>query len=118
LAKISPFQYLAACLLAMVLRPNTFMSVSLGVVILYHWVLVHAAFLDVIPTLHHTGGTDGHPLLRTYRRAAPILATVGLVLLFLPLPGIGIHTPGLLVAAGTGFILAVKMITFAGTDAR
>ena len=118
MAKISPFQYLAACLLAMVLRPNTFMSVSSAVVILYHWVLVHAAFLDVIPTLHQAGGADGHPLLRTYRRAAPILATVGFVLLFLPLPGIGLHTPGLLIAAGTGFILAVKMITFAGTDAR
>jgi hypothetical protein len=118
LAKISPFQYVAACFLAMFLRPNTFMTVGLAVVILYHWVLVHAAFLEVIPTIRQTAGsTDGHPLLQAYRRAAPVLAIAGTVLLFLPVPGVGEQLPGVLVAAGTGFILAVKMISFAGTDA-
>ena len=118
MAKISPFQYLAACLLAMLLRPTTFLSVSFGLVAFYHWVLIHAAFLEVVPTLRRTSGADGHALLRAYRRAAPVLAIAGFVLLFVPLPAIGLHTPGVLLAAGTGFILAVKMITFAGTDAR
>ena len=118
MAKISPFQYVAACFVAMFLRPNTFMTVGLAVVILYHWVLVHAAFLEVIPTLRQADGSaDGHPLLRAYRRAAPVLAVAGFVLLFLPLPGVGEQLPGVLVATGTGFILAVKMISFAGTDA-
>lgn len=117
MAKVSPFQYVAACLLAMILRPNTFMAVLIALVILYHWVLVHAAFIDVIPTVQQTGGTDGHPLLRAYRRLAPGLAVLGVALLFVPVPGIGEQTPGVLVAAGTGFILAVKMIGFAGTDA-
>lgn len=118
MAKISPFQYVAACFLAMFLRPNTFMTVGLAVVILYHWVLVHAAFIEVIPTLRRTeGDPDGHPLLRTYRRTAPVIAIAGTLLLFLPVPGVGEHVPGTLVATGTGFILAVKMISFAGTDA-
>ena len=118
MARISPFLYVAAWLVAMVLRPTTFLSVSFGLVLFYHWVLIHAAFLEVVPSLREPSAGDGHPLLRAYRRAAPVLAIVGFLLLFLPVPALGLHTPGLLVSAGTGFILAVKMITFAGTDAR
>jgi hypothetical protein len=117
LAKITTFVYVAACLVAMVLRPTTFLSVSFALVLFYHWVLIHAAFLEVVPTLRLASGGDGHPLLRAYRRASPVLAITGFVLLFVPLPALGAHTPGVLVAAGTGFILAVRMITFAGTDA-
>lgn len=118
MAKVSPFQYLAACLLAMILRPHTFMTVTVILVVFYHAVLLHAAFLEVIPTLDpRGGGSDGHPLLRSYRRLAPVLTVVGVLLLFLPVPGVGEHAPGVLVAAGTAFILAVKMISFAGTDA-
>lgn len=117
MAKVSPFQYLAACLLAMILRPNTFMTVTVILVVFYHAVLLHAAFLDVRPTLDPRGSSDGHPLLRSYRRLAPVLTLVGVLLLFLPVPGVGAHAPGVLVAAGTAFVLAVKMISFAGTDA-
>ena len=118
MAKFTPFAYLGAWLAAMVLRPTTFLSVSFGLVLFYHWVLIHAAFLEVVPTLREPSAGDGHPLLRAYRRLAPVLAIVGFALLFVPVPDLGLHTPGLLVSAGTGFMLAVTMITFAGTDAR
>jgi hypothetical protein len=117
LAKVSPLQYVAACLLAIVLRPSSFMVVGVALVVLYHGVLVHAAFLEVTPTVRLTQGRDGHALLHLYRRVAPVLAIAGLVLLFVDLPVLGGRFPGLLVATGTALILAVKMISFAGTDA-
>jgi hypothetical protein len=116
-AKLSPVLYVGACLLAVVVRPSSFMFVFVAVVILYHAVLVQAAFLDVTPTLRLTQGRDGHALLHLYRRVAPVLAIAGLVLLFVDLPVLGGRFPGLLVATGTALILAVKMISFAGTDA-
>jgi hypothetical protein len=116
-AKLTPVLYVAACLLAVVVRPTSFMLVFVAVVILYHAVLVQAAFLEVTPTLRLTQGRDGHALLHVYRRLAPVLAIAGLVLLFVELPGLGGYVPGLLVATGTALILAVKMISFAGTDA-
>jgi hypothetical protein len=116
LAKVSPFQYLAACLLVMILRPITFMTVTVTLVVFYHGVLLHAAFLEIRPTLDRAG-SDGHPLLRMYRRVAPVLTIGGLLLLLVPNGTVGEQTPGVLVAAGTAFILAVKMISFAGTDA-
>jgi hypothetical protein len=106
-----------ACLLAVVVRPSSFMVVWVAVVVLYHAVLVQAAFLEVTPTLRLTQGRDGHALLHAYRRVAPALAIAGLLLLFVDVPGLGGLVPGLLVATGTALILAVKMISFAGTDA-
>ena len=117
LAKVSPLQYVAACLLAIVLRPSSFMVVGVALVVLYHGVLVHAAFLEVTPTVRLTHGRDGHAMLRMYRRAAPVLVIVGLLLHLVEVPSPGGQLPGLLVATGTALILAVKMISFAGTDA-
>jgi hypothetical protein len=116
-AKVSPILYVGACLLAVVVRPSSFMVVWVAVVVLYHAVLVQAAFLEVTPTLRLTQGRDGHALLHAYRRVAPALAIAGLLLLFVDVPGLGGLVPGLLVATGTALILAVKMISFAGTDA-
>jgi hypothetical protein len=117
-AKVSPLQYVAACFLVMFLRPASFIVVGLTVAILSHAVLIHAAFLEVAPTVGQAPGFDGHPLLRAYRRAAPLLVTLGLVLFFVDVPALGAQTPGLLVASGTALILSVKMISFAGTDVR
>jgi hypothetical protein len=117
-SKVSPLQYVAACLVVMFLRPASFMVVGLTVAILSHAVLIHAGFLEVTPTVGQAPGYDGPPLLRAYRRAAPFLVTLGLILFFVDVPVLGAQAPGLLVASGTALIFAVKMISFAGTDAR
>jgi hypothetical protein len=118
LAKASPVLYVAACVVAVVIRPRSFLVVWMAAVIIYHGILVQAAFLSVTPTPGEMHGPDGHWLLRAYRRAAPVLAAVGLLLHFVDVPSLGEQTPGLLVATGAAMTLAVKMIRFAGTDAR
>lgn len=117
-ARVSPLQYVAACLVIMFVRPASFMVVGLTVAIVSHAVLMHAAFLDIMPTLDRTPDFEEHALMRAYRRGAQLLLALGLLLFFVEVPALGVQAPGLLVATGTGLILAVKMISFAGTDAR
>jgi len=117
-AKISPLQYVVACLVIMFVRPASFMVVGLTVAIVSHAVLMHAAFLDIMPTLDRAPDSEEHVLMRAYRRGAQLLLALGLVVFFVEVPTLGAQTPGLLVATATGLILAVKMISFSGTDAR
>ena len=115
IAVISPLQYVAACFLAVVLNPSSFLLVWLTVVIVYHAVLTQLGFVDVAPASRQEGDGDGHALLEAYRRAAPVLATAGLLVYLVDVPSIGEQLAGVLIATGTALILSVKTISFAGT---
>ncbi|HSH76157.1 MAG TPA: hypothetical protein VLA09_10780 [Longimicrobiales bacterium] len=116
LALISPYQYVAACVGAIVLRPTSFLLVTLTVVIVYHFVLSQVGFVEVAAA-RETDTDDGHVLLTAYRRASPVLVVAGLLLHLVEVPPIGEQLAGVLVATGAGLILGVKTITFAGTGA-
>ena len=113
-ARISPYQYVVACVGAVFLRPNSFLLVGLTVVIVYHFVLSQVGFVEVAAA-RETDGEDGHVLLTAYRRAAPVLVVAGLLLHLVEVPPIGEQLAGLLIATGTALILGVKTISFAGT---
>ena len=116
-ARVSPLQYVAASILAVYLEPRSFLLVGLTVTIGYHFVLSQIGFLEVDPRSQATKDGDGHPVLKLYRRAAPVLATVGLLLYVVDVPLVGAMAPGVLIAFGTALILGVKTISFASSVA-
>ncbi len=116
LARLGPYLYVAACVLAVVFEPTSFLVVWVTLAVLYHGVLCQAAFLEVIPSAGRPGVGDGHAVLTVYRRIAPLLVGAGLVLQLFDLDAFARMVPGFLIATGAALILAVKTITFAGTD--
>lgn len=117
LSRVSPLQYVAASILAVYLEPRSFLLVGLTVTIVYHFVLSQIGFLEVDPRRQETKEGDGHPILRLYRRAAPVLTTAGLLLYVVDVPSLSDMVPAVLIAFGTALILGVKTISFASSVA-